>query len=67
MKQDVSKGVDPVQSHYDIFKDEVLFRIDGKTYRWDTRKLPFTLKAVIIGGIPAHCADKALILRHANG
>lgn len=57
-EQDVSKGIDPVQGHYDILADRFWFRVDGRQVWFDSRRLPFTMLN--------RCADKALILKHEN-
>lgn len=67
IKLDISTGIDPVPITYDIFTDEISFRVDGTVHKWPLHCLPFTLKEMKVHGHSMRCADKALILRHANG
>lgn len=64
---DISRGDSPIPSTYDIYADKLVFRIGNKSYRFDSNALPFTLKEKRINGLLMRCADKALILKHANG
>ena len=67
MRRDISTGVDPVPAFYDIIEDAVEFNIDGKIVKFANAKLPFTLVEADYKGYKMRCADKALVLRHANG
>ena len=58
---DISKGIDPIPVASDIRNDERYCRVDGKGFTF-VGGLPFTLKHIDKNW----CADKALILKHAD-
>ena len=64
IRLDISKGVDPIPVYSDIRRDEYVCFVDGVSYRF--QHLPFTLKEVKIYQKPQPCADKALVLKHAD-
>lgn len=66
MSIDISHGVEPIKAAYDIRKDAVLFNLDGKTVEFDYRDLPFSLKPMVVSGLPCQCADRELILKHIH-
>lgn len=65
-ERDVSAGDDPVPCVYDIVHDSIGFRIDGKTYTFDYKNLPFTMVRRFTDIGSRMCADKSLILKHAD-
>lgn len=66
MEKEISQGVDPVPAMYDIIEDNFAFRVDGKTYTYDYKTIPFTMTRQYVDGASRMCADKALILKHAH-
>lgn len=67
IRLDISQGVDPIPVYSDIRHDNYTCFVDGLryTFKW----LPFTLKdarPTAWSRRPIPCADKALILKHAD-
>lgn len=65
IRRDISKGIDPVPVYSDIRNDCYVCFVDGKRYRFE--RLPFTIKEFPQKGkLTRQCADKALVLKHAD-
>ena len=58
IRQEISKGVEPVRAFYDLREAKYLFWVEGNSYEADYFATPFTLKN-------GH-ADRSLVLKHAR-
>ena len=58
IRMDISRGIEPVPVFTDMVEDIYIAFVDGIRYEWPRNTFPIVLTK-------DHCADKALILKHA--
>jgi hypothetical protein len=59
IRQEISRGIDPVVASTDVARKAYIFYVYGKRYDFPLDKCPFTLT-------DRHCADKALVLKYGS-